>query len=133
MRLRPLSLATAVLLTPVLVPGCATEPEDVPLSGTWTGSATFGNDVIEFSWELRESGGVIAGTGSFALDPVSFTGDVTGSYTHPDVRMTLTIVFDDEDLRFRWVGTRAGDDMLTGILHDPDGDQTELPLRRAGS
>ncbi len=122
-----------MLLAPVLVPGCATEPEDVPLSGTWTGLAVFGSDIIEFSWELRESGGVIAGTGSFALDPVSFTGDVTGSYTHPDVRMTLTIFFDDEDLAFRWVGTRAGDDMLTGILHDPDGDQTELPLRRAGS
>lgn len=133
MRLRPFSLAIVVLLAPVLVPGCSTESEDVPLSGTWTGTATIGSDAIVFTWEIRESGGVIAGTGSWTIDPISFTGDVTGSYSHPDVRMTLTVFFLDESLTFRWVGTRAGDDMLTGILYDPDGEQVALSLRRDGS
>ena len=82
------------------------------------------------TWEIRESGGVIAGTGSFAVDPMSVTGDVTGSYTHPDVRMTLTIFFGAEAITVRWVGTRTGDDVLTGIVHDVDGGQTALTLRR---
>ena len=133
MHLRPLSLAAVVLLAPVLVPGCGTEPEETPLSGTWTGTATFGSDVIAFTWEIIESGGVIAGTGTLTQDPLAFTGDVTGSYSHPDVRMTLTIVVDGVDWRFRWVGTRAGNDMLTGILHDPNDDRIPMPLRRAGN
>ena len=121
-------LAVALLLAGVA--GCGTKPEDVPLSGTWTGSAKDGDGVFTFKWELRESGGVIAGTGSFTQPPVTFTGDVTGSYTHPNVRMTLTFFFADEEVRLRWVGTRTGDDELTGVLHDADGGETALPLRR---
>ncbi len=124
--------ATAFVLVALLaISGCMTEPEDVPLSGTWTGSAEVDGTVVSFTWELRESGGVIAGSASFTLDPVTVTGDVTGSYTHPDVRMTLVVHFEPGDtLDFRWVGTRTSDDVLSGVLHDPDGGQTSMTLRR---
>ena len=74
---------------------------------------------------------MIAGSASFTLDPLTLTGDVTGSYTHPDVRMTLVLHFEPgETLVFRWVGTRTSDDVLSGVLHDPDGGQTSMTLRR---
>ena len=120
--------AVALLLAGVA--GCGTRPEDVPLSGMWTGSVSWGGNIVAFKWELRESGGVVAGTGSLTQAPATYTGDVTGSYTHPNVRMTLTFVFDGEEWRYRWVGTRTGDDELTGVLHDPGGGETALPLRR---
>ena len=120
-----------VLLALLAVSGCMTDPEDVPLSGTWTGSTTWDGTSVAFVWELRESGGVIAGSGSLTIDPVTFTGDVTGSYTHPDVRMTLVVYFEPGDtLDLRWVGTRTSDDVLSGVLHDPDGGQTSMTLRR---
>ncbi len=120
-----------VLVALLATSGCMTEPEDVPLSGTWTGNATEDGVTISFVWELRESGGVIAGVASFTLDPVTFTGDVTGSYTHPDVRMTLVVHFEpSETLDFRWVGTRTSDDLLSGVLHDSDGGQFSMTLRR---
>lgn len=120
-----------VLVALLAASGCMTEPEDVPLSGTWTGNATLDGVAISFAWELRESAGVIAGSAPFTFDPVTFTGDVTGSYTHPDVRMTLVVHFEPGDtLEFRWVGTRPSDDVLSGVLHDPDGGQTSMTLRR---
>ena len=124
--------ASAFVLVALLVSsGCMTEPEDVPLSGTWTGNATLDGVAISFVWELRESAGVIAGSASFTFDPLTVTGDVTGSYTHPDVRMTLVVHFEPGDtLEFRWVGTRPSDDVLSGVLHDPDGGQTSMTLRR---
>ena len=106
--------------------GCGTDPADVPLAGTWRGShTTEGIVTFQFTWELRECDGVIAGSGSFAFSSTTVTGDVTGSYTHPDVRMTLAI---GEDLRFRYVGTRTSDDVLDGTLEDPDGDGSPIPL-----
>ena len=124
--------AAFVLLALLAVSGCMTEPEDVPLSGTWTGSAEWDGATVSFVWELRESVGVIAGSASFTLDPVTVTGDVTGSYTHPDVRMTLVVYFEPGDtFDLRWVGTRTSDDLLSGVLHDPDGGQTSMTLRRA--
>ena len=123
--------AAFVLVALLAVSGCMTEPEDVPLSGTWTGSVTWDGSVVSFTWELRESGGVIAGSASYTFDPLTVTGDVTGSYTHPDVRMTLVVYFDPgETYDFRWVGTRTSDDVLSGVLHDPDGGQTSMTLRR---
>lgn len=124
--------ATFVLVALLAVSCGVTEPEDVPLSGTWTGSATLDGIVVSFTWELRESGGVIAGSASFTFDPLTVTGDVTGSYTHPNVRMTLVVHFEPGDtLDFRWVGTRTGDDVLSGVLHDENGGQTSMTLRRA--
>ncbi|MDE2974316.1 MAG: hypothetical protein OXU64_06270 [Gemmatimonadota bacterium] len=127
-----MSRATAFVLVALLaVSGCTTEPEDVPPSGTWTGSAELAGTIVSFTWELRESGGVIAGSASFTLEPVTVTGDVTGSYTHPDVRMTLVVYFGPDDTwDLRWVGTRTSDDVLTGVLRDPDGGQTSMTLRR---
>ena len=123
--------AAFVLVALLAVSGCMTEPEDVPLAGTWTGSAELDGTTVSFVWELRESEGVIAGSASFTFGPVTFTGDVTGSYTHPDVRMTLVVYFEPGDtLGFRWVGTRMSDDVLSGVLHDPDGGQTSMMLRR---
>lgn len=120
-----------VLAALLAASGCMTDPEDVPISGTWTGSVTWSGTVVSFTWELRESGGVIAGSASYTYDPVTVTGDVTGSYTHPDVRMTLIVYFDPGDtLDLRWVGTRTSDDVLSGVLHDPDGGQTSMTLRR---
>ena len=121
----------ACLLLALLGAGCATEPEDVPLSGTWTGRGMLEGDPATFTWDLRESGGVIAGSASFTFPPVTYTGDVTGSYTHPDIRMTLVIFFGSTTLTVRWVGTRTSDDVLTGILHDWDGGQSSLTLQRA--
>ena len=77
--------------------GCMTEPEDVPLSETWTGNATLDGVAISFLWELRESAGVIAGSDSFTFDPLTVTGDVAGSCTHPEVRMTLVVHFEPGD------------------------------------
>ena len=123
--------ATAFVLVALLaVSGCMTEPEDVPLSGTWTGNAEWDGSVVSFKWDLRESGGVIAGSASYTFDPLTVTGDVTGSYTHPDVRMTLAVYFDSDRFDLRWVGTRTSDDVLSGVLHDPDGAQMSLTLRR---
>ena len=122
----------ALVFVALLAVSCGvTEPEDVPLSGTWTGSAEWSGTIVSFVWGLRESGGVIAGSGTVTYDPVTLTGDVTGSYTHPDVRMTLVVHFDPNDtVDFRWVGTRTSDDVLSGVLHDVDGGQTEITLRR---
>ena len=123
--------AAFVLVALLAVSGCMTDPEDVPLSGTWTGSVTWSGTVVSFTWELRESEGVIAGAASYTYDPVTVTGDVTGSYTHPDVRMTLVVYFDPGDtLDLRWVGTRTSDDVLSGVLHDPFFGQTAMTLRR---
>ena len=133
MRFHSLFLAAILIIVALAAPGCSSEPEDVPLSGTWTGTATDAGDTITSTWEIRESGGVITGTASIASGPLSVTGDVTGSYMHPDVSMTLTVVIEGDTFTLRWVGTRTGDDMLTGVVHDPDdpdGDQTPLPLRR---
>jgi hypothetical protein len=126
-----LRVSSGVLVVLLAVSGCMTEPEDVPLSGTWTGNATFGGAAISFVWELRESAGVIAGSASYTVDPLTVTGDVTGSYTHPNVRMTLVVHYEPGDtFDLRWVGTRTNDDVLSGVLHDPDGGQTSLTLRR---
>ena len=126
-----LRAAAFVLVALLAVSGCMTEPEDVPLSGTWTGSVTWDGTVVSFTWELRESGGVIAGSASLTFDPVTYTGDVTGSYTHPGVRMTLVVHFEPGDtFDLRWVGTRTSDDVLSGVLHDADGGQTSMTLRR---
>lgn len=122
--------AAFVLVALLAVSGCMTEPEDVPLSGTWTGSADWDGAVVSFKWDLRESSGVIAGSASFTVDPLTVTGDVTGSYTHPDVRMTLAVYFDSDRFDYRWVGTRTSDDVLSGVLHDADGAQISLTLRR---
>jgi len=122
--------APFLLVALLAVSGCMTEPEDVPLSGTWTGSAEWDGTVVSFRWELRESGGVIAGSASYTFDPLTVTGDVTGSYTHPDVRMTLAVYFDSDRFDLRWVGTRTTDDVLGGVLHDPAGGQISLTLRR---
>ena len=123
--------AAFVLAALLAVSGCMTEPEDVPLSGTWTGSAEMDGTVVSTKWELRESGGVIAGSASLTFAPLTINGDVTGSYTHPDVRMTLVVYFDpNETVNLRWVGTRASDDVLNGVLHDADGEQTSITLRR---
>ena len=120
-----------VLVALLASSGCRTEPEDVPLSGTWTGNATFDGVAISFVWQLRESAGVIAGSASFTIDPTTVTGDVTGSYIHPDVRMTLVVHFEPNDtMEFRWVGTRTSDDFLSGVLHDPGGGQTSMTLLR---
>ena len=125
--------ATAFVLAALLaVSGCMTEPEDVPLSGTWTGTAVLDGTAVSFVWELRESGGVIAGSASFSYGSLTytFTGDVTGSYIHPDVRMTLVLYFEPGDtLDLRWAGTRISDDLLDGVLHYPDGG-TSMTLRR---
>lgn len=120
-----------VLVALLAASACMTEPEAVSLSGKWTGSATSDGITLPFVWELRESEGVIAGSASFTIDPLTLTGDVTGSYTHPDVRMTLVVHFEPgESLDFRWVGTRTSDDVLSGVLHDPDGGSTSMTLRR---
>ena len=123
--------ATFLLTALLTISGCATEPEDNPLTGTWTGSVTEDGTLVTFTWELRESGGVIAGSASYTLDPVTVTGDVTGVYDHPDVRMTLVIFFGNESVTFRWVGTRTSDNVMSGVLHDVDGGQTSMTLRRA--
>ena len=87
--------------------------------------------VVSTKWELRESGGVIAESASLTSGPLTITGDITGSYTHPDVRMTLVVYFDPNDsVNLRWVGTRTSDDVLNGVLHDADGGQTSMTLRR---
>ena len=112
--------------------GCATDPADVPLGGRWTGSADFGSEgTWAFVWELRESEGVIAGAASLTLDALTFTGDVSGSYIHPDVRMKLVLTFAGDESEYRWVGTRTGDDVLGGVLHNADGGTTALDLTRA--
>ena len=125
----PRAPALAMLLA---LSGCATNPADVPLGGRWTGSADFGSDgTVSSVWELRESEGVIAGTASMTFGAVTVTGDVSGSYIHPDVRMTLAITFGPGDeVEFRWVGTRTGDAMLSGVVHDVDGGATVLDLTR---
>ena len=130
MRFRSLFLAAILIAVALAAPGCSSEPEDVPLSGTWTGTATDAGDTLTFEWEIREDGGVITGTASFVSGYLAFTGDVTGSYMHPDVSMTLTVVVEGDTFTLRWEGTRTGDDMLTGAVHDPYGDQTPLTLRR---
>ena len=127
---------TAKRLSPlaVLLPlwGCATNPADVPLGGRWTGSPDFGSDGRGSAvWELRESEGVIAGTASLTFGALAVTGDVSGSYSHPDVRMTLVMtVGPGDEIESRWVGVRADDDMLSGVLHDADGGTTALDLTR---
>lgn len=121
----------AFVFVALLAVSCGvTEPEDVPLSGTWTGSAEWDGTIVSFMWELRESGGVIAGAASYTYEPVTVTGDVTGSYTHPDVRMTLGVYFGGDRFDLRWVGTRTSDDVLSGVLHDWDGAQIPMTLRR---
>lgn len=133
MRLNSLFPAAIPIIVALAAPGCSSEPEDVPLSGTWTGTATDAGRPLTFEWEIREDGGVITGTASFLSDDLLFSGDVTGSYMHPDVSMTLTVVIGGDDFTLRWVGTRTDDDMLTGIVHDPNDpndDRTALPLHR---
>ena len=131
MRFNPLVPAAIVALA---APGCSSEPEeDVPLSGTWTGTATDAGGTLTFKWEIREDGSVITGTASLLSDDLLFSGDVTGSYMHPDVSMTLTVVIGGDDFILRWVGTRTGDELLTGIVHDPNDPtdyRTTLLLRR---
>ena len=106
-----------VLVALLAISGCTTKPEDVPLAGTWTGSVIWGGLAVSFTYELRESEGVIAGSGSVAYDRFSFTGDVAGSYVHPDVRMTLAVYFEGDTYNYRWVGTRTSDDVLSGVIH----------------
>lgn len=44
--------------------------------------------------------------------------------------MTLAITFDfSGEIELRWVGTRTGDNALSGVLHGLDGDPT-LDLAR---
>ena len=133
MRFRSLFLAAILIVVALAAPGCSSEPEDIPLSGTWTGAFTDADDTITFKWEIRESGGVITGTASFVSGDLLFAGDVTGSYMHPDVSMMFTVAVEGNTFTVRWEGTRTGDDMLTGAVQDPDGDQTPLTLRRERS
>ena len=123
----PRAPALAMLLA---LSGCATDPADVPLGGTWTGSADTSDGTLSFVWKIRESEGVIVGSASMTLDAVTFAGDVSGSYIHPDVRMTLVITFTGDDYEYRWVGTRTGDDMLSGVFHNVGVGSTELDLTR---
>ena len=112
--------------------GCGTDSADVPLGGRWTGSIDGGIDgTVSFVWELRESEGVIAGTASATSGPLTLTGDVSGSYIHPDVRMTMVVRLEPPDeFEYRWVGTRTGDDALNGVLSDSDGDSGAFDLTR---
>ena len=118
--------ALAVLLA---LSGCATSAAGVPLGGRWTGSPDFGSGEGSSVWELQESEGVIAGTASLALGALAVTGDVSGSYIHPDITMTLVVTGEPSDeIEFRWVGTRTDGGALSGVLHGPDGGTTALDL-----
>ncbi len=118
--------ATYSLAALLFVSACATEPEDDPLTGTWTGRLT-GDDTLTL--EL-EGGDVITGTASITLELV-LRGGVTGVYDHPDVRMTLVIfIRHDYSVAFRWVGTRTSDDVMSGALYDPDSVPDSMTLRR---
>ncbi len=82
-------------------------------------------------WELQEREGVIAGTASLMLGALAVAGDVSGSYIHPDITMTLVVtVGPGDEIEFRWVGTRTDDGALSGVLHGPDGGTTALDLTR---
>lgn len=120
--------AMAVLL---VLSGCATSAAGVPLGGRWTGSPDFGSGEGSSVWELQESEGVIAGTASLTRGALAVTGDVSGSYIHPEITMTLVAtVGPGDEIEFRWVGTRTDDGALSGVLHGADGGTTALHLTR---
>ncbi|MDE2763486.1 MAG: hypothetical protein OXQ94_08645 [Gemmatimonadota bacterium] len=49
--------------------------------------------------------------------PMNSHGLVTGSYAHPDVRMTMEVWVDPGlPVYLEWVGTRTSDDELSGVL-----------------
>ena len=130
MRIRsfhPFPLVAIPTLVALAAAGCSSEPA---LDGTWTGSATVDDVPTSFSLKIQESDGAITGTASITAGPASLSGSVEGSYTHPDVTMTLTIVVQGQTLTLRWKGTRTDDDTLTGAATDTDDNEWNLTLRR---
>jgi len=61
---------------------------------------------------------VIDGDGTLPHEaPMNSHGHVIGSYTHPDVRMTMEVWVDPGlPVDLEWVGTRTSDDVLSGFL-----------------
>ena len=111
------ALATAVLVLAAVLSGCsATAPGDEPLDGVWTGSIMESGETILFTFRLGNAGSVVTGTGSFTVGAVTITGDVTGSYFHPDVRLSWAIVFPDETITWSYVGQRVNADLINGTL-----------------
>ena len=98
----------------VAASGCSSEPA---LDGTWTGTVDPG---LSFSLTIQENDGAITGTAWVIAGLSSLSGSVEGSYTHPDVTMTLTIVQQGQTITLRWEGTRTDDDTLTGVATGPD-------------
>lgn len=123
------ALATAVLVAVSVLSGCgATALEDEPLDGVWTGSIMDSGETLLLTFQLGNAGSVVTGTGSFTVRDVVFTGDVTGSYFHPDVRLSWILVFDDT-VTLKYVGQRSSVDLISGTL-TADGDTDSLVLSR---
>lgn len=107
------ALATAVLVAAVLS-GCGPTAPDEPLDGVWTGLIR--GDRWRITFRLGNAGSVVTGTGSSTFFSVTQTGDVTGSYFHPDVRLSWTLVYPDETLTLSYVGQRSNVDLISGTL-----------------
>ena len=126
---------TAVLALAVLSVGCSLLGLDgnPPLDGRWVGTVSDSADAsvesVTVTLELSDASGAITGTMQMAVDAFAILGSVSGSYSHPDVRLTMTVTFEGETATMSYEGKRTTDHQIDGTM-TADGDSRSLALRR---
>lgn len=127
--------ATTVLALAVLLAGCSLLglDGDPPLDGRWVGTVSDSTDasveVVTVTLDLSDASGTITGTMQLAVDAFAILGSVSGSYSHPDVQLTMTATFEGESATMSYVGKRTTDDQIDGTM-TAAGDSRSLALRR---
>ena len=101
---------------------CTTEPQDLSsLTGVWVSLTEFWEPSLTLDL-LEDEAGKLAGTGIMAHGAWQAEVVVDGTYTHPEVRITLT---QDGHLGFlnSYTGTRVDDNVIDGDFEGGIGNQ----------
>ena len=105
---------------------CTTEPQDLSsLTGVWVSLNEFWEPSLTLDL-LEDDAGKLAGTGIMALGAWQSERVVDGAYTHPEVRITLTL---QGHLGIdSYTGTRVDGNLIDGYFEGGIGNQSG-PMR----
>ena len=124
-RLFVVLLAVSLLALPACDSG---GNEDPAIEGQWSGTANVDGATVTFDATFNNSGGEVSGNGTLDLAGESYSTEVSGTYSYPNVSLTLTTE-EFTDLNFSGDMSEDGQ-RIDGQLNGSEISDVEITLTR---